>query len=546
MKRVALIQAPVWGTREPPLGVVQLAGCLKSRGIPVKSFDFNNYLYQNRSKNFDTSWAWEQSYSWYDSEWVENFFKDYYSVAAEFVDEIMEFSPEILGFSVSASTFYASLRLAEILKNLKEDLIIVFGGPSFIDKDPVEEAFSRSPVDYIITGDGDAVFPLFVEAIEYDRDIKEISGLYYRDEKGEISHTGGYPIYEDLDKLPYMDFTDLRIEDYDDKVHLALMSARGCVWNCSFCSTRAFDKGYRTMSAERMHQEISWHRINHYDRHRKDNLGHVDFMDLELNGRISRVVEFCELMIKYPPCEFLPKMRWVSNAIIHPGLTKEVLNLMARAGCKKPIFGIESGSQKVLNLMRKNYDVDTAIRVIREASQEGIEVTLNFMFGFPGETEEDFLETLDFIKTVGPYIERAYPSRTYCAVEQHSYLHANLEEFNVKTPVNHHLYWETVDGTNNYPIRLERCARFENFCIENNIRVDRGVETTVAMDNYYNLGFYYDYKKDYSRATEYFLMYLNEDPENDTILSRFREIIQLALPGLSDDLRQEAEKYKLE
>lgn len=545
MKRAALIQAPVWGTREPPLGVVQLAGCLKSRGLPVKSYDFNNYLYRNRSKNFDTSWAWEQSFSWYDPEWVENFFSDYASVADEFLSKVLSVDPEIVGFSVSASTFHASIKLAALLKEANKDLIIVLGGPSFIEEEPIMEAFKEPAVDYIITGDGDEVFPKLVEAIEYSRELADVSGLYYR-RGSEIIHTGGYPVYKNLNKLPYMDFTDLKIEDYDDKVHLALMSARGCVWNCTFCSTRAFDRGYRTMSAERMHQEITWQRINHYDRHRKDNLGHVDFMDLEINGKISRVVEFSDLMIKYPPCGFLPPMRWVANAIIHPGLTKEVLNLMARAGCKKLIFGIESGSQNVLDLMKKKYDVETAIRVIREASEEGIEVTLNFMFGFPGETEEDFLQTLDFILKVGPYIERAYPSRTYCAVEQHSYLQANLEEFGVKTPVNHHLYWETVDGENTYPVRLERCARFENFCIENDIRVDRGVKTTVEMDNYYNLGFYYDYRKDYPRAAEYFLMYLNEDPENDTILSRFREIIHLALPGLPDDFKEAAEKYRSE
>ena len=73
--KVVLIQCPVWGTREPPLALVQLSGCLKNAGIDTKSFDFNNFLYRNREDKFRTLWSWEQSMFWYSEDKVKEFFK---------------------------------------------------------------------------------------------------------------------------------------------------------------------------------------------------------------------------------------------------------------------------------------------------------------------------------------------------------------------------------------------------------------------------------------------------------------------------------------
>jgi radical SAM superfamily enzyme YgiQ (UPF0313 family) len=164
---------------------------------------------------------------------------------------------------------------------------------------------------------------------------------------------------------------------------------------------------------------------------------------------------------------------------------------------------------------------------MKEAHEAGIEVTNNFMFGFPGETEADFQKTLDYVKEVGPYVERLYPSRTYCAMEEFSYMFEHPDEFGVRTPFNHHLYWETIDGKNNYPVRLERCARFEKLCNNLGILVDCGVKTSVDMDNWYNLGHYYEYIGDFERAATYFKKYLDRDPQNREILDRLRNMSKI-------------------
>lgn len=142
------------------------------------------------------------------------------------------------------------------------------------------------------------------------------------------------------------------------------------------------------------------------------------------------------------------------------------------------------------------------------------------MFGFPGEREEDFEMTLDFIKRNAKFLDRVYPSRTYCALEEYSYFHTHLEEFGIKPNPPNHLYWESLGGKNTYPVRLQRCEEFCNLASSLGIEVGCGVQTSVELDKWYNLGFYYELKKDYQNAISCFINYKRLDPKNEVISSK--------------------------
>jgi len=518
--RVALIQCPVWGTREPPLSIVQLSACLKAGGHEVHSVDLNNRLYRDRTENLKTLWAWEQSLFWYDRNSVRKFFTEHSAAIGSLARDVLSKDPSVVCFSLAASSYHSSVEFAVILRKLAPSIKIVFGGQLFCDGSYIEKAFNESPVDFIVQGEGDSTVPELASTIESGGDLSKCPGIFIR-ENGAIACTGPRKPLEDLNSLPYMDFSDLRLEDYDDCRHILMMSSRGCVWNCAFCSSRSFWEGYRYMSAERMHQEIVFHKLN-----QSKDMSHVDFADLALNGNMERVKEFCELMLKYPPYPSNCKMQWISNAIIHPGLTKDVLSLMARAGCQRLIFGIESGSKNVLKHMKKMYNPEIALRVIKDAHSAGIKVTCNFMFGFPGETEEDFNETLKFLECIAPYVERVYPSRTYCAIEEFSYLHKHPEEFGIKTPFSHHLYWESTDGKNTYPVRLGRCQKFEELCDKLGVQVDCGVKTSVQLDEWFNLGHYYDFRKEYKNALKYFIKYSEFNAENEIVSNKIKDLTE--------------------
>lgn len=516
--KTVLIQCPVWGTREPPLALAQLSSCLKSSGHETRAFDLNNYLYRKRAEGIKNLWAWEQSSFWYDQASVRSFFEENSKDIDAFTEDVLQYGPRLAGFSVASSNYNASVELSKVLKKKDPSLKILFGGQVYLDRARIAQSLIAGAVDFIIDGEADEALPELAGIIENGGDVLSCAGLFFKDGE-KLVNTGARPLIKDLDSLPYMDYTDLKIEDYDDTVHISLMTSRGCVWNCAFCSSRTYWKGYRYMSGERIHQEITYHRTM-----QKVGMSHVDFMDLAFNGNMDRVVDFASLMVKYPPYPADYKMQWISNAIIHPGFDKKNLELMARSGCQRLIFGIESGSRNVLKHMRKNYDPEVAVRVIRDAGEAGIRTTCNFMFGFPGETEEDFNETLEFLKRIAPYVERVYPSRTYCAIEEFSPLHDSPQLFGIKTPVNHHLYWETEDGKNTYPIRLKRCQKFEKLCSELGVRVDCGVKTLVELDEYYNLGYYYEHAGDIKNALRCFKDYLNLDPGSSMIKRKVLEL----------------------
>ena len=167
--------------------------------------------------------------------------------------------------------------------------------------------------------------------------------------------------------------------------------------------------------------------------------------------------------------------------------------------------------------MRKNYKIEDADRIIKLMHNAGITATCNFMFGFPGETEIDFELTLDFIRRNARFLRRVYPSRTYCALEEHSYLHKHLEEFCIKPNPPNHLYWESVEGGNTYPVRLERCEEFCKLASSFGVEVGCGVQTSVEIDKWYSLSFYYECMKDYKNTVSCLLEYNKLDSSNQVI-----------------------------
>jgi len=263
------------------------------------------------------------------------------------------------------------------------------------------------------------------------------------------------------------------------------------------------------MSGERIFQEIAFHKNIHRD------LGHVRFLDLEFNGNMKSLIKFCDLM-KDKPLD----INWSANMIIRPEMTGNVIRKMARSGCEHIIFGIESGSERILKIMNKNYSIKDADRTIKQMHESGICVTANFMFGFPGETEEDFEKTLDFIKRNAKFLDRVYPSRTYFALEEFSYVYDHPEEFGIRPGSKGHLYWESMDGLNTYPVRMDRCRRFCELALGLGIEVGSGVQTSVLQDEWFNLANYYETRQDYPKAIEYLSEYYKADPYNNLVNNR--------------------------
>lgn len=524
--KIVLIQCPVWGTYDPPIGLAQLAGCLKEAQQDVFVFDLNIKLYRSRTANFKDMWAWEQSAFWYNQENVDSFFLANKSIIDEYAFKALETDSQIFGFSVNAASRLASQKVAKVIKGIKKDAVIIFGGPLFFEEKFIAPILNEGIVDYVIAREAEIVLVNLLQALETGKDVISCKGIHLKHE-GKIINTGSVPVVN-LDSLPFLDFSQLPLSDYDDCRHIAFPASRGCIQRCAFCSSRAFWPSYRAMSGKRIFKEVEFH-YNQLQQNNPD-FSHVDFLDLMFNGNMKYLTEFCELVIKSRLNIF-----WTANMIIRHEMNASVVNKMRKSGCEHIIFGIESGSQRVLDLMKKNYRIKDADRIVKCMHNAGIKVTANFMFGFPGETEGDFQLTLSFLERNARYLDRVYPSRTFFAIEEFSYLSAHIEEFNIQKDIPNHLYWESIDGSNTYPERLRRCEEFCDLASSLGIQVGSGVQTSVELDRWFNLGYYYEHKKDFSEAVRCFVRYYKLNPDNEVISNKIKYYSKQMRLG-SDDM----------
>jgi radical SAM superfamily enzyme YgiQ (UPF0313 family) len=316
-------------------------------------------------------------------------------------------------------------------------------------------AFIRHPaVDVVMLGEADLSTPRFFQKWEAERNpLPRIPGVLVK-HGGQIVDGGEPEQVEDLDTLPFLDFSGFNLEDYShNKIYLS--TSRGCVRQCSFCTHIIQHKVFRTMSPQRTVAEIKHHLQD------RPNGCLVEFNDSLINGDVRRVAEIADLLIDYRSERLLTHpgsdFGWSGMAILHPTLTLAMLRKMRWGGCRRLHFGLESGSQKMIDLMRKNFRLSDAVEIIKNAHKAGIGAHLFLLVGFPGETESDFQMTLDFVERHAPYLFGA--SVSFCEIQKASHLDRHAADYDVRLPVEDPTRWVSRDGSNNYDVRIERTRR---------------------------------------------------------------------------------------
>lgn len=145
---------------------------------------------------------------------------------------------------------------------------------------------------------------------------------------------------------------------------------------------------------------------------------------------------------------------------MRPEMTPGLLNKMKKAGCKVISYGLESGSDNVLKLMRKGYTSESAERVIRDTFRAGIYTIFNIIVGYPGETEDDFNETNDFLIRNVQYANEIAMSPLLLLKGSYIYDHAG--DLGICLPdADAQLCWFTSDGQNTYEVRLRRLEAYK-------------------------------------------------------------------------------------
>jgi anaerobic magnesium-protoporphyrin IX monomethyl ester cyclase len=311
--------------------------------------------------------------------------------------------PKVVGLTALITTRKHALALAEIAK--KHGAFVIFGGPDPTGKPEAylkhTNADGQRVVDLVVWDEGEETL---IELMNHltDRNgaglisLRQIKGLKFLNDAGELESTPRRAPIDDLDALPFPARDLIDIEAY--KTHwrakhgywsLSIINTRGCPYACTWCQKGIFGRSYRTRSAANVAEEMRLIK----DLYNPDQIRVVD----DITG-VDRewVFEWRDEVLKRDaaiPFECLSRV----NLVDVPMLTA-----LKEIGCQKIFFGAESGSQKVLNAMKKGSKVEQIYRAAEACRQVGIHVYFFMMVGYPGEEIADLQESVKLLTTALP------------------------------------------------------------------------------------------------------------------------------------------------
>ena len=320
----------------------------------------------------------------------------------EFRSEISKRQPNIVGMTSTTLTYKSALRIAKIVREVCPNCLILLGGPhaSFWDDKALQECPS---LDIIVRKEGENTLLELVKAVESENDYRDLIGITCR-KNGEIVKNPDRAYIENLDVLPFPAhhlWPIDRLRKYGSVI-FPVVTSRGCVFWCDFCTAvRMFGRRYRMRSPKNVVDELEFLRHT-FGAHMFTFYDDAFTVDQKRAGEICDEIKNRKLKIEWD-CETRVDM-----------VTKDLLANMKQAGCIAVWFGVESGSQPVLDAMRKGISPAQTVKAFKWAKEVGLLTVANVVLGFPGETKETIWETIKFVERLSPndvgyYIATPYP-----------------------------------------------------------------------------------------------------------------------------------------
>lgn len=398
--RIAMIMAPAWGVAFPPYATAKLTAILRKFEYSVKVFDLNVECFHLLKENNPDINYWDSNYYYV---WINN--RDFYHrvlpiikpLLDSTVDEIINSSVKVVGFSVYNTNFWATSYIIFELKKRNPDIFIMVGGPEIM----TSKIDHRLYANYYFVGESEENFIFILENLPESIPNKQVVGS--TDSKLLLE---GYP---------YADYSDYNLENYEHRYGVSIETSRGCVAKCSFCAETHFWK-FRSLTPERVIEEMKYQIQTHKVRR-------FWFVDSLVNGNLKNFQKLVDLIN-----ENNLKIWWNSYARCDGRMTSEFLKNVAKSGCTALSYGVESGSQKVLLDMRKKIEIWEIEQNLKDTVEADIEVHVNWMIGFPTEDPIDFIHSLtllfnnrNYIDTISPGFGTGIPNQTDMETNAHLY-----------------------------------------------------------------------------------------------------------------------------
>ncbi len=344
---------PMFSSFAEPLGLLYIAEALKENNHQVKILDHG-------ATNFTFS---------------------------QVLDWIKKNDPEILGLSVLTRSFLSGIKIAKIAKDWNPNLQIVLGNYHTVCAEKIMKKYNF--IDFCVLGEAEYSFPGLVNKIQRkDSHYNDLEGIYYRS-NGHIKFTTPCSVEENLDKFPFPDRSLLGNNQYkmsigglsisEGKSGTIIMS-RGCPFQCRFCSVH--QRGWRHRSIENIIEELKILESQNYRE--------IMIMDDNFTLNPKWVIKVCKSIIKN-------KIDLIFHCEGRIEGTEEMFRYMKRANFKSIFFGLESGSQRILDYYNKMITPEKSKLAIKKARRAAIDILMaSFILGSPIEKLTDIQKTVNF------------------------------------------------------------------------------------------------------------------------------------------------------
>jgi anaerobic magnesium-protoporphyrin IX monomethyl ester cyclase len=306
----------------------------------------------------------------------------------EVVEKAKNLNPRVVGVYSILSMKNSAIWFAKQLSHCSD--LMIAGGPL----PTTSPEIFLDDFDIAVIGEGEETVLNILKSLDNKNSLFKVDGIAYRkNEKGPMVLTNPRKFRENLDSLPFPArdlFDHEAYQKYFRKHHsytiTSMITSRGCPFDCDFCSRPVFGKSYRCRSPANIADEIESIIPYNYDRIWISD----DIFPINQKTGISTCDEIIDRKID---------IDWecLCRADI---MNREIAAKMKRAGCYRVFFGLESGNNGILKVMKKRLSVEQAERAVRTIKSAGIKVGAFFIIGYPGETDETMLDTIKFASSL--------------------------------------------------------------------------------------------------------------------------------------------------
>lgn len=452
MTDIVLLTIPKLEVLNPLIGPAALKAMVEKEGFSALCIDYNLRMWLD-TKEYSIEYAWVDNDSTFTN---GKEFKDFYSVyledlVDEYVDELKEINPTYIGITLLSHWQHNMCDKFIEKINQKCESRIILGGPG-IGPDYSKNKLDENKIYAYVDGEGEYAL------LEILRGNPFYPGINGRPPQQ----------IEDLNKLPFPDYSDSDLSKYSHKFRdpyaipegsdlLYITGTRGCIRRCTFCDVgriwpKFTGKTGKTIALEMKHQ---------LERH--PQVTKFYFTDSLINGNQEQLNDMVDALL-----EENINCKWGGQFIVRPPNTQtpEMFKRLADAGCERMLLGVENGSQKILNDMKKGMRVEDVYYTLEQCSINKITVVPMMLVGYPTETEKEFQENIDFLHSIKKYADDG--------TIFHLSLGPTLRVYQ-GTPLAYHFDKEGIDYSdpggweykdNDQKTRIERWFKMKNTAIE--------------------------------------------------------------------------------